>query len=129
MKRMVAACFFVLILGACASAWADDLVETYVARLSAHDHFNSSGERLTTPAMIIRQDRANFHKFGRRDFEDEDDRFFRKVENRESLQKLVERGYSSPGVYDAIVNGQPLVRVEVYQTKGGPYVNVEILKD
>jgi hypothetical protein len=79
--------------------------------------------------MIIRQDRANFYKFGQRDFEDEDDRFFRKVENRETLQKLLERGHTPPAAYKAIVSGQPLIRVSVYHTKGGSYVNVEILED
>ena len=79
--------------------------------------------------MIIRQDRANYHKFGRRDVEDQGDSFFQKAENRETLQKLLQRGYSSPSVYQAIVNGQPLIRVSVYQTRGGAYVNVEILEE
>ncbi|MHC1742363.1 MAG: hypothetical protein AB9873_04935 [Syntrophobacteraceae bacterium] len=129
MKRTFAACLLFLLLGPYSPVLADDLVESYVARLSANDHFNSNGARLTSPAMIIRQDRANFYKFGQRDFEDQDDRFFRKVENRETLQKLLQRGYTSPAVYRAIVNGQPLIRVNVYQMKGGAYVNVEILEE
>ena len=52
------------------------LLESYVALLSERDHFNSSGQRLTTAAAIIRQDRANFHRFGLRDPGDEDDTFF-----------------------------------------------------
>ena len=39
----------------------------YNARLSARDHYNSNGERLRTVAAILRQDRANFHRFNRRD--------------------------------------------------------------
>ena len=44
---------------------AQTLVESYVAFLSEADHFNSNGQRLTSAAAIIRQDRANFHRFGR----------------------------------------------------------------
>jgi hypothetical protein len=118
-----------LLLMPCSMAFADELIESYVTRLGANDHFNSNGERLTSPAMIIRQDRANFHKFGRRDPEDESDGFFRDVHSREILQKLLERGHTPKEVYRAIVNGQPLVRVNVYQAKGGDYVNVAILED
>ncbi len=122
--------FLVLILLlASVPASADELIETYVARLGANDHFNSKGERLTSAALIIRQDRANFYKFGRGNEEDEDDMFFRDVKNRELLQKFLERGHTTPGAYRAIVNGQPLVRVNVYRTKSGDYANVLILSE
>ena len=122
--------FLVLILLlASVPASADELIETYVARLGANDHFNSKGERLTSPALIIRQDRANFYKFGRGNEEDEDDMFFRDVKNRELLQKFLERGNTNPGAYRAIVNGQPLVRVNVYRSKSGDYANVLILSE
>ncbi len=128
MKRFAIAVWMMLLLP-CGAAWADNLIESYVARIGAADHYNSNGERLTSAAMIIRQDRANYHKFGLRDPEDEDDRFFRKVENREILQKLLERGHTSRGVSNAIVNGRPLVRVNVYLSKGGSYVDVVLLED
>ena len=122
--------FLVLILLlASVPASADELIETYVARLGANDHFNSKGERLTSPALIIRQDRANFYKFGRGNEEDEDDMFFRDVKNRELLQKFLERGHTNPAAYRAIVNGQPLVRVNVYRSKSGDYANVLILSE
>ena len=35
-------------------------VESYTARLSERDHYNSNGQRLLSAAAIIRQDRANF---------------------------------------------------------------------
>jgi len=50
---------------------AQEMVESYVAFLSEADHFNSNGERLRSAAAIIRQDRANFHRFGRRDPDDQ----------------------------------------------------------
>jgi hypothetical protein len=120
---------FVGLLVASSSAMADQLVESYTARLSANDHFNSSGARLTSPAVIIRQDRANFHKFGVRDLEDEPDGYFQSAGNRELLQRLLDAGRTTPSAYRRIVDGQPLIRVSVYRRGGGDYVNVEVLRD
>jgi len=66
----------------------DASVESYVAFLSEADQFNSSGERLRTAAAIIRQDRAHFHRFGRRDQGDERDSFFADAANREALEQI-----------------------------------------
>jgi len=86
----------------------------YTARLSARDHFNSSGVRLTTVAAIIRQDRANVHRFGLIDGEDQPDNFFGVAQNRASLERLLARGSMGPGVARAIVNGEPLIHVDIY---------------
>ncbi len=114
----------IMAVSLCLSARADE-VETYQARLSAHDHFNSNGARLTTPAAIIRQDRANFHRYGNADSEDEKDHFFANAHNREILEKLLERGHSNPAAYRAVVNGTPLVEVTI----GSNYVTVRVLSE
>lgn len=49
---------------------ADEI--SYYAYLSQKDRYNSNGERLTSVADILRQDRANYHK-GKGDRADEDD--------------------------------------------------------
>ena len=108
---------------------ADELMESYVARLSATDHFNSEGDRLNSPALIIRQDRANFHKYHERDSEDEGDSYFSNAHNREVLQRLLERGRTSKSVYRTIVNGTPLIKVDIYRSGGGDYINVTIISD
>lgn len=95
-------------------------LEVYVARLSDQDHFNSNGERLRTVAGIIRQDRANFHRFYRRDPEDTGDAFFASADNRARLERLLLHGTVSEATGAAIINGEPLVVVEVYDD----YVNV-----
>ena len=82
-------------------------MESYVAFLSEADHFNSSGERLRTAAAIIRQDRANFHRFGRRDQADESDSFFADAANREALEQMLEHGHAAPGVPARAEVGQP----------------------
>jgi len=89
--------------------------ETYEARLSDADHYNSEGVRLTTVAAIIRQDRANFHRFGVRDPEDQDDAFFESAANRARLESLVARSHISPRARRAILNGEPLVEVYIYR--------------
>jgi hypothetical protein len=123
---MKSICCLAAILGLTAvnAAAACDLREAYVARLGPADHFNSNGERLTAAAAIIRQDRANYHLFGKRDPEDEGDRFFASKENRAILERLLENGRSSPGVLAEIVNGTPLVEVQVCRGNRGDYVDV-----
>src|ERR1700693_1052928 len=106
--------YLAVLLVACAALFASprgnaqELVESYVAFLSEADHFNSNGVRLQSAAAIIRQDRANYHRFGIRDPEDEDDRFFADAGNRAILEELLERGHAAPGVISRIVNGTVL---------------------
>lgn len=106
-------------------AFADEWVETYLAHLSTRDHYNSEGIALTSPALILRQDRANVHKFRQHDNDDQADRFFQDAQHREQLEQLLERGYLSPETQQAIVHDQPLVRVDVFRTQGYDYMSVE----
>lgn len=87
----------------------------YTARLSSQDHFNSNGERLRTVAAIIRQDRANVYRFGRPDPEDEEDDFFDDPANRAALERIIARSRISRSVSNAILNGQPLIHVDVFR--------------
>lgn len=112
-----------------AAARADEVLETYRARLSARDHFNTNGERLTSPAEIIRQDRANVHRFGIVDPEDQSDQFFSSEKNCAILEKLLEAGHSKPAAYQAVVNGTPVVVVTVLRGNRGEYVTVSIIHD
>ncbi len=110
------------------SAMADTRVCSYVARLSERDHSASDGFRLKDAASIIRQDRANFHKFNRPDEEDESDNFFSSVRNREDLENLVKRRQLPAAVSAAIVRGTPLVQIEVIQSDAGyRYIRVTLL--
>jgi len=110
-----------------AGALADTLRESYTAVLSERDHFNSNGDRLDNAAAIIRQDRANFHKLGKRDPGDESDKFFASAENRDILEQLLNRGTSNPAALRSIVNGTPTVTVSIYENDAGRvYVNVVV---
>jgi hypothetical protein len=68
--------FFVCLVDTARTQNLGEYVESYTARLSARDHFNSSGQRLREPGAIIRQDRANFYVYGLRDSEDQPDSYF-----------------------------------------------------
>jgi hypothetical protein len=84
----------------------------YTAKLSKNDHYNSNGERLTSVADVLRQDRANYYN-GDGDAIDEDDQGYfsnRKARNKFSSHKIILNGISA-GV---IANGTPLVIVEVH---------------
>ncbi|HPT50363.1 MAG TPA: hypothetical protein PLS67_12985 [Accumulibacter sp.] len=111
------------------SAHADPLC-VYQARVSEADKTNSQGENLanggvsvSTMAAIIRQDRANFHEFNVRDAEDESDCVFASKKNRATMESMLKKGDVSPSALQRIVNGNPLIRVEVYRD----YVNVQIV--
>src|ERR1700719_3596036 len=101
------------------------LVESYSARLSPRDHYNSNGERLRSAAAIIRQDRANYYVYGLRDSEDEPDPYFSSKNNRARLEEMLENGRTTPDAIDRIVNGTPLIRVDIYATG----ISVTILSD
>jgi len=100
----------------------DDRLDHYCARLGRDDHFNSNGQRLDNPAAIIRQDRANYHAFGVRDGEDEDDVFFRSKANRALLESMLRNGRASKAVRNEIVNSTPVICVDIYED----FVNVEL---
>lgn len=118
------ALFAILSIG---HASADTIRESYFAVLSEQDHFNSKGERLTSAAAIIRQDRANFHVFGKRDPGDQNDRFFANAKNRDSLEQLLSHGKSDPAILRSIVNGTPTIMVTIYQSEAGnDYVTVSV---
>jgi hypothetical protein len=106
---------------------AQQLVESYRAFLSERDHFNSNGQRLTSAAAIIRQDRANFHRFGIRDPQDQSDGFFADPDNRDALERMLEHGRADPGVISRIVNDTVMIQVDIYRGPDGPFINVTVL--
>jgi hypothetical protein len=110
------------------SAHAQNLgnfIESYTARLSARDHFNSNGERLQSAAAIIRQDRANYYVYGLRDSEDQPDSYFSNKGNRARLEQLLDNGQTTPDAIYRVINGTPLIRVDIY-TNG---ISVTVLSD
>lgn len=90
------------------------MVGSYTARLSSKDHFNSDGVRLKSVADIIRQDRANYHKFNVRDNEDTGDNFFNNKDNRARIAVMLKKGHIDQTTTENILNGTPVVLVNIY---------------
>ena len=108
------------------TARADDMLGSYTARISDRDHRASDGYPLGSAAQMVRQDRANYHKFHRRDGDDQGDAWFRTDGSRADLQRMLERGGAMSGATrSAIVNGEPLIQVDVYEDS----VEVSILEN
>ena len=130
MKVTILTSLMLLSFGFISTVRADTLEDEYIARLSSKDHRNSQGDRLDSAAAIIRQDRANFHKFGRQDDEDESDGFFASANNRELLEKFLERGSAEKSAIRSILNGTPLIRVRIYEGDDGRnYIRVSVISE
>jgi hypothetical protein len=66
------------------------------------------GGRLSDLGSILQQDRANYHRFGRRDAGDEGDPFFSNADLRSRIPQLVARGNTDPLISRIILEGNPL---------------------
>jgi hypothetical protein len=109
-------------------AKADVLLDEYVAELSWKDHFNSNGVRLDSAAAIIRQDRANVHRYVRTDLGDTSDFYFKNANNRALLERLIARGTIDAGAERYILNGEPMTIVRIYRSdEGFDYVRVGVV--
>jgi hypothetical protein len=67
---------------------AASTVVSYHARLSEQDHFSTDGKRLESVAAILSQDRANYHRFHKRDTNDQSDPFFTTKAHRDLFYKM-----------------------------------------
>jgi hypothetical protein len=79
-----------------------------------------------SPNEILQQDRANYHRFLKRDAEDQDDPIFVDLVHRENFVKYLEP--LSQGVKDAIDRGTPLVDVYIYPAGAGYLVVVYLIE-
>ncbi|MGE0501600.1 MAG: hypothetical protein AB7I79_08010 [Rhizobiaceae bacterium] len=120
-KTALAASLLALAAG---QSQADQLLGTYVARISDRDHHASDGYLLDTAAQMVRQDRANVHKFGWVDAEDDDDPWFGTANARARFEKLLNKsGAMNAATRKAIAGGEPIVKVDVFANS----VRVEVL--
>ena len=93
---------------------AQELRAVYAAWIGTDDLYNSRGQRLTEPWQILRQDRANFHRFGIRQRGDEWDPIFHAQAARDQFERLIRAGRIEPRARRMIVNGHAMVYVEVW---------------
>lgn len=108
----------ILMASLATSAAADDLIGSYVAYIGGEDLYNSSGKRLTEPAQILRQDRANYHRFGIAQQGDEGDAFFASADNRAAMETMLREGNIDPEARRIVVGGGATVFVRIYGSHG-----------
>lgn len=108
---------------------AQDLIGAYTAFISNNDLYNSRGARLTQPWQVLRQDRANYHRFGIRQPGDEWDPFFGSMENRAAMERMIMNGSIDPVARQNLLQGGATVFVRIYGSGGvGRYVNVTVAR-
>jgi hypothetical protein len=90
------------------------LIESYRAYIGNDDLYNSKGERLTAPWQIIRQDRANYHVYRRRDRGDQGDSFFSQASNRQNLEAMLANGNIADDAGNLIVRGNLRIKVDIF---------------
>nr|WP_314432978.1 hypothetical protein [uncultured Brevundimonas sp.] len=104
-----------------------EVIGQYTAYISQRDLRSSEGTRLTQAWQVIRQDRANYHRFNRRDRGDQGDTFFGSAQNRAIMERMVRDGEMSPSAARAIVGGDVSITVRIYGHDGvGQYVVVVV---
>ena len=114
MRKIALAAILLMVSGG-TPLMAQQLLDSYIARIGPDDHFNSRGVRLKSAAAIIRQDRANYHKFGLRDADDEYDSYFGSKANRARMERMLKNGRATGSARRDIINNQPLIRVKIYR--------------
>lgn len=110
--RLSAILFFIMLASMSLTAEAQESV-VYRARLSAQDHFNSKGKKLQDAVAILRQDRANYHRYNLRDGDDQYDPLFASKENRARMEAMLGAKGLDFYLRDIILKGNPLVEVRI----------------
>ena len=108
---------------------SDYPIDEYIAVIGPQDLYSSDGVRLTRPWQIIRQDRANYHQFGRRDAADGVDTFFASRGNRAKLETMLANGFITGQAARDIVAGGAFVRVHILgRGSTGRSVQIEVAR-
>lgn len=123
---LFAAAFATVLAVSAGAARADELIESYGAYIGQDDLYNSSNERLTQPWQVIRQDRANVHRFGVRQPGDDIDGFFASARNRELAERMIRNGRIEGSAARRLLNGDVRINVEIWRGAGGDYINISV---
>ena len=96
-----------------ALACRGEFLGSYNTMISRQDLFASDGLRLTGVGAILQQDRANYHRFNRRDRGDGYDDIFGSAEVRAQIPRWLHE--VTPRARAAILRGAAWINVQVYQ--------------
>lgn len=95
-------------------AAAQNYLGTYTAWISNQDLYNSNGQRLTEAWQIVRQDRANVHRFNRIDAGDAIDGWFANANARAALEQALRNGGIDAASRSLILQGNSWVQVDLW---------------
>jgi hypothetical protein len=96
-----------------AQACRGDFLGAYNTTNSGRDLFASDGVRLGGVGAILQQDRANYHRYNRRDRGDGYDVMFLSAESRALIPRWLHE--VSPGAAAAIRRGNAYISVRIYE--------------
>jgi hypothetical protein len=97
------------------AARAQSLIAEYYALIGPADFYNSSGVRLGDFGAILQQDRANYHRFGRRDEGDGWDPIFSDPAQRSRIPQIWRIAPGSEYIPSWVASGQTrYLRISVY---------------
>lgn len=116
----------VLAAGVATAALADTLLGGYWAYIGRADLYNSNGQRLSTAAQVLQQDRANLHRFGISQAGDDWDPYFGAYETRAAMVQLVRQGNIGPRARAVLRSGGGRVYVKVFGTNSGALTRVRV---
>jgi hypothetical protein len=108
-----------LVASCAGGAAAQEELGSYFTVLSVQDMVNSDGIRLTEFCQIVQQDRANYHRFKRRDINDEGDAFFGSAQARQIIGQLCVVAPGQEYIREDVMNGvERYVWIQVLGTGG-----------
>lgn len=87
-------------------ARAQSLIAEYFTLIGPADLYNSSGARLGDFGAILQQDRANYHRFGRRDETDGWDPIFSDQAQRARIPQIWQIAPGSEYIPDWVLSGR-----------------------
>ncbi|AVO39702.1 hypothetical protein [Pukyongiella litopenaei] len=123
------AAVMLLLVPAAGPVAAQQVVGSYIAYIGEDDLFNSKGVRLDAPWQVLRQDRANYHRFGIRQFGDEGDGFFADAGNRAKMERMLMNGRMDPAAARLILRGGAMVLVTLYGSGArADYIEVTVAR-
>jgi hypothetical protein len=96
-----------------AEACRGDFLGAYNTTISPRDLLASDGLRLSGVGAILQQDRANYHRFNRRDRGDGHDVMFLSAEARALIPLWLHE--VTPGARAGILRGRAWINVRVYE--------------
>lgn len=125
--RLAALALATALAAGATQAMADQVLGGYQAWIGTADLYNSQGDRLSEHWQVLRQDRANYHRFGIWQDGDQWDPFFDDADARARMERLIMNGSTDPAARRAILNGNVMVNVTVWGEGGRlTWIDVEV---